>query len=179
MNALNLFEANIVFWIQENLRVSFLNPIVTAITSLGNAGIFWIILTLVLLVFKKTRRIGLCCAFALIIDVLAVNVIIKPLVARSRPYAVMEAIVPLGHLSRDFSFPSGHSAASFACAWALYKTAPKKYGVSAVVLAALIALSRLYVGVHYPTDVICGTLIGIAAGCLGAWLGRKIKNKNG
>ena len=171
---MNLFEASIVLWIQENLRVSFLNPIVTAITSLGNAGIFWIILTLVLLVFKKTRRIGLCCAFALIIDVLAVNVVLKPLVARARPYAVLEIIVPLGHLSRDFSFPSGHSAASFACAWALYKTAPRKYGVCALVLATLIALSRLYVGVHYPTDVIGGILIGIAVGELGFRTGSRL-----
>lgn len=178
MNALNLFEANIVLWIQENLRAGFLNPIVTAITSLGNAGIFWIVLTLALLIFKKTRRIGLCCAIALIADVLAVNVVIKPLFARPRPYAVLQAIMPLGHLSADFSFPSGHSAASFACAWALYKTAPRKYGVPAVILAGLIALSRLYVGVHYPTDVICGSLIGIILGSLGAYLGTKIKKKH-
>lgn len=177
MTALNLFEANIVLWIQENLRVSFLNPVVTAITSLGNAGIFWIILTVILLLFKKTRKIGLCCAIALIADVLAVNVILKPLVARARPYVTLDTIVPLGHLSRDFSFPSGHSAASFAGAWALYKSAPRKYGIAAVVLAALIALSRLYVGVHYPTDVLAGAAIGIAAGELGAWAGKKIWKK--
>ena len=174
MAALNLFEANIVFWIQENLRAGFLNPIVTAITSLGNAGIFWIILTVFLLIFKRTRKIGFFCALALAADVLAVNVIIKPLAARPRPYAVLEAIVPLGHLSRDFSFPSGHSAASFACAWALFKSAPKKYGRAAVILAAMIALSRLYVGVHYPTDVLCGAVIGMAAGELGVFAGRKI-----
>ena len=177
MTALNLFEDRIVYWIQETMRSSFLNPIAIAVTSLGNAGIFWILLTLALLICKKTRKIGLCCAIALIADVLAVNVVLKPLVARARPYAVLETIVPLGHLSRDFSFPSGHSAASFACAWALYKTAPRKYGVCALVLAALIALSRLYVGVHYPTDVIAGALTGMAAGFLGARLGGKICRK--
>lgn len=177
MNALNLFEANIVFWIQENLRVAALNPVMTAITSLGNAGIFWILLTVLLLIFKKTRKIGICCALGLIFDLLAVNICIKPLVGRVRPYVTLDTIVPLGHLSSDFSFPSGHSAASFACAWALFRSAKKKYGVPALVLALLIALSRLYVGVHYPTDVFFGILIGIGVGELGARAGKFIWKK--
>ena len=177
MNALNLFEANIVFWIQEHLRVGFLNPIVTAITSLGNGGIFWIILTVLLLIPKKTRKIGLCCALGLIFDLLAVNLCIKPLVGRIRPYVTLDTIVPLGHLPGDHSFPSGHSAGSFACAWAFYRTARRRFGVPALVLAALIALSRLYVGVHYPTDVIAGVIIGIAVGELGVQLGRMIWKK--
>ena len=174
---MNLFEANIVYWIQQNLRSEALNPIVTAITSLGNAGIFWIILTVLLLIFRKTRKIGLCCALALIFDLLAVNIAIKPLVARARPYVTLPEIVPLGHLSKDFSFPSGHSAASLAAAWAIFRTAQKKYGVPAMILAVLIALSRLYVGVHYPTDVIAGVLIGIAVGELGVRAGRAIWKK--
>ena len=169
---MNLFEANIILWIQENLRVPALNPIVTAITSLGNGGIFWIILTVLLLMFKKTRKIGLCCALGLIFDLLVVNICIKPLVARVRPYVTLPAIVPLGHLSSDFSFPSGHSAGSFAAAWALFRSAKKRYGVPALILALAIALSRLYVGVHYPTDVIAGILIGILVGELGARVGK-------
>jgi undecaprenyl-diphosphatase len=157
---MNLFEAKIVLWIQQNLRADALDPIVTAITSLGNAGIFWIILTVLLLIFKKTRKIGLCCALALIFDLLAVNIAIKPLVARVRPYVTLPEILPLGHLSQDFSFPSGHSAASLAAAWAIFRTTKRKFGVPAMILALLIALSRLYVGVHYPTDVICGAIIG-------------------
>lgn len=175
---MNLFEAKIVLWIQQNLRADALDPIVTAITSLGNAGIFWIILTVLLLIFKKTRKIGLCCALALIFDLLAVNIAIKPLVARVRPYVTLPEIVPLGHLSKDFSFPSGHSAASLAAAWAIFRTTKRKFGVPAMILALLIALSRLYVGVHYPTDVIAGILIGIAVGELGVragkWIWRKI-----
>lgn len=170
MNPLNLFEANIVFWIQEHLRLPFLNPIMENITLLGDSGIFWIILTLFLLAFKKTRRVGLCCAAALIVDVLAVNVILKPLVARTRPYDVLTDIVILTHLPGDFSFPSGHSAASFACAWALMRSLRperKRWGIAALVLAAVIALSRLYLGVHYPTDVIIGAAIGVAAGEIG------------
>ena len=77
MNALNLFEANIILWIQENLRVGFLNPVMQGITALGDEGIFWIILTVVLLLFKKTRKVGLCCALGLIFDLLVVNIAIN------------------------------------------------------------------------------------------------------
>ena len=177
MNALNLFEANIILWIQENLRVEALNPVVTAITSLGNGGIFWIALTVLLLLFKKTRKIGICCALGLIFDLLAVNLCLKPLIARTRPYVTLESIIPLGHLPGDHSFPSGHSAGSFAAAWALYRSAKKKFGVPALILAGLIALSRLYVGVHYPTDVLGGVVIGIIVGELGARLGKFIYRK--
>lgn len=177
MNALNLFEANIVLWIQENLRFALLTPVMKAITALGNAGIFWIILTLILLVFKKTRKIGLCCALALLLDLLVVNIAVKPLVARVRPYVTLTEIVPLGHLSKDFSFPSGHSAASFACAWALFRAAKRKWGVPAMVLAFLIAVSRLYVGVHYPTDVIAGAAIGIFVGEIGVRIGKLLYKK--
>lgn len=176
MNVLNLFEANIVLWIQENLRVGFLTPIVQAITVLGDSGIFWIVLTILLLIFKKTRRLGLCCACALLLDLLAVNIAIKPLVNRVRPYNVITDIVALTGQHGDPSFPSGHSAASFACAWVLFRMERKKWGVSALILAALISLSRLYVGVHYPTDVLGGILIGIAVGEAGMYLGKKVWN---
>lgn len=161
MNALNLFEANIILWIQENLRAGFLNPIMQGITSLGNGGIFWIALTVLLLLFKKTRKAGICCAIALILDLLVVNIALKPLFARVRPYAVLQDITIITKTPGDHSFPSGHSAGSFAAAWALFRSLKNKWGAAAVVLAALIALSRLYVGVHYPTDVLGGIIIGI------------------
>lgn len=157
---MNLFEANIVFWIQENLRVAFLNPIMKVITALGDEGAFWIVIALLLLVFKKTRKAGLCCALALVLDLIVVNITLKPLIGRIRPYAVLDAISPLIPPVHDASFPSGHSAVSFAGAWAFYRSMGKKWGRPLMILAALIALSRLYVGVHYPTDVICGAVIG-------------------
>lgn len=159
---MNIFEANIVLWIQENLRFSPLNPVMQFITVLGDDGIFWIALAVILLFFRKTRRVGMCCALALVLDLLVVNICLKPLFARVRPYEVQQAIQIITSLPGDHSFPSGHSAASFACAWAFYRSMDKKFGVPALVLAALIALSRLYVGVHYPTDVIGGVVIGIA-----------------
>lgn len=177
MNALNIFEAGIVFWIQNHLRAGFLTPIMQLITSLGDDGIFWIVLTVILLIFKKTRKAGLCCALALILDLLVVNIALKPLFARVRPYKVMEDIIIITALPGDHSFPSGHSGCSFAAAWALLKTVDKKWGVPAVVLAALIALSRLYVGVHYPTDVLCGAIIGIILAEIAVRIVRRVSKK--
>lgn len=174
MNTLNLFEANIILWIQENLRVGFLTPVMQGITTLGDGGVFWIILSVLLLLFKKTRKVGICCALGLIFDLLVVNIAVKPLVARVRPYEVIKEITILTHQPGDHSFPSGHSAGSFACAWAFFRAYKKKWGVPALVLASLIAISRLYVGVHYPTDVIGGIVIGIIVGELGYRVGKKI-----
>ena len=161
MGTMAQMEANILLWIQENIRAAWLTPPMKLFSLLGDKGIFWIALTLILLCFKRTRRVGAYCAVSMALTFLVVNCAIKPLVARVRPYDLFPAIELLVKAEHDFSFPSGHSANSFAVAWILLRMAPKKYGVPAVVLAALIALSRLYVGVHYPTDVLCGTIIAI------------------
>ena len=102
---------------------------------------------------------------------------VKNLVARTRPYEVVEGLVPLISKPTDYSFPSGHTCASFACTLVLYRILPKKYGVPAVLLAALIAFSRLYVGVHYPTDVLGGLAVGIFSSCLVLWIGKKRTKK--
>lgn len=154
-------EGNILLWIQEHLRCDALTPIMKLLSTLGNAGAFWIVLTLLLLYLRKTRRIGCYCAAAMLLTFLVVNCAVKPIVARTRPYDVFPELSILVARQRDFSFPSGHSANSFACAWALFRVAPRSWGISALIFAALIALSRLYVGVHFPTDVLAGGVIGI------------------
>ena len=154
-------ESAILLWIQNNLRCGFLTPVMRVITTLGNGGAFWIVLTLLLLIFKRTRRMGVYCAASMLLTLLVVNLCIKPLAARTRPYELIQGLEILVSRPHDFSFPSGHSANSLTCAWAIFRLAPKKYGVPALVLAVLIALSRLYVGVHYPTDVLAGAAIGI------------------
>ena len=108
---------------------------------------------------------------------LITNVCLKNLVARPRPYEVVEGLVPLIGKPTDYSFPSGHTCASFACALVLYRILPKKYGVPAVILASLIAFSRLYVGVHYPTDVLGGMFVGIFSSCLVLCIGKKRTKK--
>ena len=157
-------EADFLLWIQQNLRTGWLTPPMKLFSLLGDKGLFWIALTVLLLCFKRTRRVGAYCAVSMVLTFLLVNCAIKPLVARVRPYDLFPELKPglLVNPEHDFSFPSGHSANSFAVAWILLRMTKKRYGVPAVTLAALIALSRLYVSVHYPSDVICGTIIDIA-----------------
>lgn len=159
-------EETILLWIQEHLRNPYLDPVVIFITHLGDSGWFWVVLTGVFLIFKKTRKTGLSSGLALLFSLLINNVCLKNLVARIRPYDQIEGLTRLVGEQVDFSFPSGHSAASFAAAFAIYLNLPKQYGIPALVLAGLIALSRLYVGVHYPTDVLFGTISGILCALL-------------
>ena len=154
-------ESAILLWIQNSLRCGLLTPVMRVITTLGNGGAFWIALTLLLLIFRRTRRMGVYCAASMLLTLLVVNLCIKPLAARTRPYELIQGLEILVSRPHDFSFPSGHSANSLTCAWTIFRLAPKKYGVPALVLAVLIALSRLYVGVHFPTDVLAGAAIGV------------------
>lgn len=157
---MNQFEASIILWIQENLRGA-MNGFWMFITQLGDEGRFWIILGIVLLFWKKTRPIGLTMLISLLFDYLIINVTLKGVVARPRPFVVNEAIKPLiTNVSPYRSFPSGHSGGAFAAMFALYRWVPKKIGIPALILATLVALSRLYVGVHYPTDIITGCIVG-------------------
>lgn len=163
---MNQFEASIILWIQENLRGA-LDGVWVFITHLGDDGILWIAMGLTMLFFKKTRPIGFTMLISLLFDYLLINVTLKGLFARPRPFVVNEAIVTLINKPSPFrSFPSGHSGGSFAAMFALYKWVPKKIGAPALVLAALVALSRLYVGVHYPTDIIGGCIIGFICSAL-------------
>lgn len=166
-------ESNILLWVQENLRSDTLTPIVKFITTLGNAGILWIIFSALFLCFKKTRKIGFMTSLSLIFDLLAVNVVFKNLFARTRPYEVIEGLTSLIGQQSDFSFPSGHTAASFAFATVILLTAPKKYSVPTLVLATLIAFSRIYLGVHYPTDILGGIIIGALCGIVSVYIVKK------
>ena len=163
MEAFGLWEGTALLWIQENLR-GFLDPLVCLYTKLGDSGLIWIALCAVLLLFPKTRRAGLAGALGLVLSLLCTNILIKPLVARTRPWLLLEGLAPLVVEKDPHSFPSGHSSAAFACAMALWGTLPKKWGRIALVCAALMALSRLYVGVHFPSDVLCGSLVGLFCG---------------
>lgn len=161
----------------QNLRTPIGDVVVPIITRLGDAGIIWIILTVLLLIIPKTRKTGMIMMAALLVDVLLCNVIIKNLVARTRPFDVNTAVQLLVAKPRDYSFPSGHTAASFASVTALYLAGEKKMWKAALVLAVLIALSRLYLYVHYPTDIIGGVVFGSLSGYLGykivEWIQKK------
>lgn len=179
---LNL-DGNILLFIQNNIRNPIFTPIFQLITTLADGGMIWILLTLLMLCIPKTRKVGYMATVALIGSLLINNIFLKNVVARTRPYEMIEELICLVRKPRDYSFPSGHTTTSFAAAWVMFRQLPKRFGVPTLVLAILIALSRLYVGVHYPSDVLFGALDGIAIG-YGAemfvdWLGkRKSKNKS-
>ena len=160
MSRLAALDGGMLLLIQEHLRADWMNGFWAAVSRLGDAGVFWIFLSLILLFFPRTRRAGIAGLVSLALSLLCGNLALKHLVARPRPFALIPALRPLVELPKDFSFPSGHTSASFAAALSYLRVAPGKPAVLAVVLAALIAFSRLYVGVHYPTDVLGGFLLG-------------------
>lgn len=159
-------ELMILDWIQ-NIRTPMGDTFMCFVTKLGNAGIIWIVLTVVLLVIPRTRKAGAVMTAALCIDLVLCNGILKNLVARTRPCDVNTQIQLLIARPVDFSFPSGHTAASFAAVAALYFSGERKLWKPALVLACVIAFSRLYLYVHYPTDVLGGILAGMIAGYAG------------
>ena len=170
-------DLSILDWIQANICCRPLDIIMPLITLLGEDGVFWIVLAAVLFLIPKTRKIGTAMCLALVLDVLLCNVLIKPLVARPRPWTwhpgMEDAIAAMAPLPSGFSFPSGHTAASFAGACAILFS-KNRWGIPAVILAALIGLSRLYLYVHYPTDVLCGALLGILCALLAVQLTRRL-----
>lgn len=154
-------------------RIPALNGFFSAITALGNAGIVWIVLAAALLCFKKTRPAGICVALALILNLAVSNGILKPLVARVRPYALREVTL-LVPPPDDASFPSGHASSAFAAVAALWRN-KSRLTVPALILAALISFSRLYLYLHFPTDVLAGAIIGAACGLIVCALWKKIE----
>ena len=169
-------DGQILLFIQEHVRNVACDVFFKGITHLGDAGIFWILLTIVLLCFKQTRKAGIYSACGLLASLVINNLILKNLIGRIRPYELVEGlrcIVPPAH---DASFPSGHTGASFASAVSMYRQLSKKFAIFFIVLAALIAFSRLYVGIHYPTDVLGGLVTGIGIGILVNVIGDKIDN---
>ena len=160
------WEAAALLWIQNNVRPEWLDPAVIRFTRLGHAGMIWIAVTLVLLIIPKTRKVGCASVIALLMTAALCNGILKNAVARPRPYVMIPALHLLGPRASDWSFPSGHSCTAFSVGGICLARLPKKAGIPAIVLAALLALSRLYVGIHYPTDVIAGVALGIVIALL-------------
>lgn len=165
MVALNTWEIGLLDGIQEIFRCPFLDAVMPKITFLGDSGWFWIALAAILLLYRPTRKIGATMGLALVFSLLVANITLKPIVARVRPYDVNTLIQLLVEAPLDFSFPSGHSQASLAAASALFCW-NRKWGGAALVLAGLIAFSRLYLYVHYPTDVLFGAVVGTLLGIL-------------
>lgn len=166
MGIFNTFEAGILLWIQDNLRTDVMNHLMPYVSAVNNAGILSIATIILLLIWKRYRSVGITACAALASEFLLVNVLVKQLVARPRPYVVNGTLAVLGTVPADYSFPSGHTGSAFAVATVMLLCMPKRYGIPAVAVAVLIGLSRLYNVAHYPTDVIGGMLIGVVIGAL-------------
>ena len=182
-----IMEIQILHWF-ETLHNPITNPIFYVITTLGNAGWFWIVLAVLMLTVlpKKYKKAGLTMAIALILSLIFCNGIMKHLWARPRAFWVVGQNIVVGYefenlygifnSIHDYSFPSGHSSASFAAAVSIFMWR-KKEGSAALVLAALIAFSRLYFTVHYPTDVLVGTITGALYGVAAYFIVKALMNK--
>lgn len=169
-------EIQILDWIQT-LRTPLGDLIWPVVTSLGDGGFIWLATAFVLLLFPGTRRSGIILAMALGVDLILCNGVLKNLFARVRPCDVNTAVTLLVDRPADFSFPSGHTAASFASVSALYFAGEKRFWKAALVPACLIAFSRLYLYLHYPTDILGGIAVGILAGYLGFWTVRWMERR--
>lgn len=161
MNFITKIDISLLNLIQ-NLKSPILDKIMTTITALGNMGIFWILLILIFLTTKEYKKMARLMIICFLFNALIVNLILKPAVGRVRPFEIVDGIKLLVLKPQDPSFPSGHSAISFCMLTVILLFSKSKIiNIMASILAILIAFSRLYLYVHFPSDVFCGILIGI------------------
>lgn len=157
-------DFQVLDYIQAYIRNPFLDNVMSFVTVLGNAGALWIMLAVLFLILKKYRKDGFALAVALILSAVICNLILKNIVCRPRPFTVNTYVNLLISPPYGYSFPSGHTCSSFAAASVLLKTAYKKISIPSLILAVLIAFSRIYLYVHFPSDVLAGAVIGIICG---------------
>lgn len=169
------FDHDVLHAVNSTMRSSFWDAVMPVITKLGDDGIFWIALAVILLIPKKTRRTGAAMGVAMLLGLIIGNGILKNLIMRPRPYDIANPVLPRSRLlidpPTDYSFPSGHTLASFEASTALFKD-HTVYGFAAFVLALLIAFSRIYLQVHYPSDVLGGAILGFLLGLAGSTIVR-------
>ncbi|HIT32868.1 MAG TPA: phosphatase PAP2 family protein [Candidatus Enterenecus stercoripullorum] len=169
-------DEGILLWIAQHLRLPVLNEIFVCYTNLGNAGLLFILAAIVLLCFRSTRRAGASAGMGMLLGFIITNLTIKPLISRARPWVVLEQLETLATSGDPNSFPSGHTCSAFAFGVAVAVVAPWKWAkAAAIAAAALMGVSRLYVGVHFPSDVLAGAVIGTVCGLLGAWITGKVQ----
>ena len=186
-------DGNFLIGIQHSLNADWLTPIMKGFSFCGNIGWASILLCIILVCFKRTRKLGVLCAGSVLLTFICCTGIVKPLVGRLRPWEVFSAVKPLIPDPGDSSFPSGHASNSMAVAFAFWLNTRKSATVNskeercrlhrwsyvAIVFALMIALSRLYLGMHFPSDVIGGILIAIICSQIIYLINIKIESKRG
>ena len=176
MDKITSIDFSILNGIQQ-LRCGFLDTVLSSLSSIGHAGIVWIVLSILLLFFKKTRAAGVIALLAMGFGYLMGDIVIKPLVQRSRPFVVNPDVVPFIKKPSSFSFPSGHSCTSAVAATVLL-VKHRKIGLAVLPFSLLVMLSRLYNYVHFPTDVLGGALLGVLSALLVMLVFRKTGLEN-
>jgi undecaprenyl-diphosphatase len=181
-------DGGLLVFLQNLLYAGWLTPLMKGITFMSEYGIAEIILCLVLIICRKTRRLGIICAASLALSFVCCNIILKPIIDRARPWELFDAVNVLMPDPGDASFPSGHSSCAMSVAMALFlesrsvrdSEAPclgwkgigadprkvHKWGIAAIAFALLTGFSRLYLGMHYPTDVVAGLILGALSACI-------------
>ncbi|MEN3003977.1 phosphatase PAP2 family protein [Dehalobacterium formicoaceticum] len=173
----NNLDQTILFFIQTNFHIPILNKVMILSTVAGNMGFIWILSSLLLLINKKTRYIGMVTLGALILSTIMGEGILKHIIQRPRPYVDFPSIHLLAGKSTTYSFPSGHTTTSFAAAYVLTKYL-KKFSLIIWIVAITIAFSRVYLFMHYPSDIIAGIVLGLICGKVILYVyEHKIKNK--
>lgn len=166
-----------------NLCPGFFTPFYNLVSLLGKDGIFLMALSALLMLWPKTRRIGTAMLLALGLGALITNLCLKPLVLRPRPYTVEGSVYRefwslLGcHTESDYSFPSGHTTAAMAAATALFFETKKSRSWPALLFPVCMGLSRIYISVHYCTDVLGGVAAGLAGAILACWITAQLPEK--
>lgn len=172
------FEINILEAIRNSLSCGTLDGIMKFLSAINNHGEIWLAAALVMLLLPKYRRMGAGVLSALLLEVLLCSLFLKPLVGRMRPFTANPSASLIIPPPDDFSFPSGHTASSFAAATAIF-IRNKRLGAAAFILSALVGFSRLYLYVHYPTDVLCGAALGLLSALISDVFINKFLSKKG
>ena len=165
-------DQSILYWIHDNLSCGVLDVLMPKLTLLGSGGAVWLLAAGGLLCTKKYRRQGVILLAGLAVGVLVGNVCLKNLIARPRPCWLDDSVKLLISMPTDYSFPSGHTLSSVIGATVLTKT-DRRFGWAAIPLAVIIAFSRLYLFVHYPSDILAGTVLGVVIGLAVYYLGMR------
>lgn len=162
-----------ILYLINNIHNNILDKIMITLTNLGDAGIIWIIIAIILLFIKKTRKCGILMLISMILGLIIGNGILKNLIQRQRPCWIDTNILLLIPNPTDFSFPSGHTLASFEASIMILLHS-KKWGIPAIILSILIAFSRMYLFVHFPTDILGGAILGTTISILVYYVSEKI-----
>lgn len=166
-------DFNLLYRIQDGMRCGFLDFLMPKITLFGNSGALWIIIAVALLFQKKYRKHGILLLAGLLIGAVVGNLILKNLFMRPRPCWLDPSVRLLISVPKDYAFPSGHTLSSVVAATILTAT-NRRFAWAAIPLAALISFSRLYLFVHFPSDVVAAVILGIAIGFLVLKIGKRL-----